>query len=270
MDISDKEFNNFRLDNIALNKVIFALNNIPDIVHKLLFKENSEVCKQYFSITLKLENSKINNIYHNLNDIEQYFNDDKLRYCFIRLNIITNTFHKMHHINCIIIDKINKTILFFEPRVTFLFDINDLINNLHTLININGYITLLPSDIGYNFLNKLQKYDMFCQTYTLFVYLLIINNNVNHKDYSIMFNTTITSQTICYLFYHIHKLLQQNNCQICDQPIIWKYPTNIIENMINIITLPSNNNINETNEVEMSSINIYEEDDMIIVNIEDD
>jgi hypothetical protein len=254
---NDPEFIKFKDNEVVLNKIIFALNNIPDIVHTLLFNE------KYFSITIKVNKYKITSVYHSLENIQEHLKSDN-RYIYIRLNIITNSTYKMHHVNCIIIDKKEKYILFFEPRVNFLFNIDDLIKELDALINIKDYKKLLPSDIGYNIFNRLQKYDAFCQTYVLFAYILIINNkDIHYTNFSTMFNSMDT-QSIGCLFYYINNLLENNNYNICDQPIIWKYPTNNLKNIFNMINIFSNNK-SEDQDIELSDMDIYEEGDLIFV-----
>lgn len=259
----DPEFIKFKTDDVELNKIIFALNNIPDIVHGLLFnkKDNSDVCQKYFSITIKLENSKIAELYHNLDNINEFLANDNIRFIYIRLNILTNSTGKMHHVNCIIIDKKSKYVLFFEPRNSLLFDVNELIDKIKDKIDIDPYTKLIPSDIGYNMFNKLQQYDAFCQTYVLFAYILVINNkDIQYTNYSTMFNSVITSQNIGHFYYHINKLLKINNYNICDQPIVWKFPTNIFN-----IMHPFGNNNTEGDEVEMSDIVVHEEDEFLII-----
>ena len=266
---NDPELIKYKTDDIALNKVMFALNNIPDIIHSLLFNNDTTVCQKYFSITIKLKNSKIIDLYDNLDNNEAYdinsmMDNDDIRYIYIRLNILINLPSKMHHVNCIIIDKKNKHVLFFEPRNNLLFDINDLSIRIKDKIDISHYTKLTPSDIGYNVFNKLQQYDAFCQTYVLFAYLLIINNkDIHYTNYSTMFNSIINPQNIGYFYYHINNLLKINNYNICDQPVVWKYPTNIFNIMYPFRN--NNNNIEINDELEMNDIVINEEDEFLIV-----
>lgn len=260
---NDTLFDDFKNNDIEVNKIIFALNNVPDIIHQLLFTENY-ICNQYYFITLKMNPSKIINVHHNLSNITNDLIDDKIRYIYIRINIITDT--QMHHVNCIVIDKKNKYILLFEPQVSFVYDPNIILSLLDAFIELKSYKTIFPSDVGYNMFNKLQRYDTYCQTYVLFIFVLIVyNQHIHYKDFSKLFNTNITTETIGYFLFYIYKILKNSNCSICTQPVLWNYPCNI-NNIIKTIDLYFNKNINKNN-IDVQNITVIDQDDFTVVEL---
>lgn len=241
-DIGEIENNNnfakFKSNDVTLNKVIFALNNLPDKVHTLLFCNSKEVCTKFYSITIKLSSKEIIGLHNNLDTIDDHLHDNNIKYIFIRINIIA-TQYVINHVNCIIIDKKTKYILFFEPKVEFTFDIKQFTNLFDELVKLpKDYIKLYPKDIGYNYYNRLQSYDAFCQSYVLFAFILVISNSdVETQNYSLMFNTIITANNLGYLLFHISNLLEQDGCEICMQDEIWSFPTNKTKNIFNIMNL---------------------------------
>ena len=259
---NDYEFEEFKKNDIELNKIIFALNNIPDIVHSLIFREPS-VCVKYYFITLKLNPSKIIDVFHNLDDINDNFIDENVQYIYIRINIISKSLNNtnMHHVNCIVIDKLKKYVLFFEPRLTFMFDTDVLISLVDTFMDLSLYNKIFPPDIGYNMFNKLQRYDTYCQTYVIFIFALIIyNQHVSYKDYYNLFNKSITTTNIGYFLFHIYKTLKECNYDICIQPLIWNYPGHNVTSIFKILNLYLNQN-NDTNDTELNNITIDDQSD---------
>lgn len=263
-ELDNEKFIQFKNDTINLNKVIFALNNIPDIVHKELFKNNFEVNKQYYSITIKLLSSEAVDIYHNIQNINDDIDDINTRYIFIRINLLQpKTFYNsMNHVNCIIIDKAKNIILIFEPQVKLRYDVDILKNLLNEFItNINHYEILLPEDIGYSYYNRLQKYDIFCQTYVVFAFILYIyNNNLKVSKLSMLFNTVITKYSTEYFLFYIYNLLESNNYELNNTTNIWNHPTSTLTNIFNIFKY-NNTNINQ----EVNLVHFEEDNDMIIV-----
>lgn len=261
----DELFNNFKGSDIELNKTIFALNNIPDIIHKILFTDYY-ICEKYYYITLKLNPSKIIDVYHNLIDINDSFLDDKIKYIYIRVNVITKTSYKnMQHVNCIIIDKNNKHILFFEPKLTFMYDVSVLTSLIDNCMDTSTYKKLFPQDIGYNILNQLQRYDTYCQTYVIFIFSLIIHNQaIEYKDYHQMFNKSITTKNIGYYLFNIYRKLREYNYEICIQPLIWNYPDST--NIFKTLKLYFNKN-DDTKEEKINNIVIEYESDFTMVSI---
>lgn len=228
----DKDFNVFKDNDIAINKVVFALNNLPDKIHQIISNNDSRICSKYFYITLALNMGEINDIVHNLDDIEQYNN---FEYIFIRVNI--NTQNVINHVNCIIIDNRKSNIIFFEPKITFIYNVKQLLAFISTHIKTDKYKYIFPKDMGY-MCHQLQYYDAFCQTYVLFAFLLIVNNaKIDACEYSNMFDTVITLENMGKFLHHINLQLEKNNCNICEQNIIWSYPTKRVKNIMNILHL---------------------------------
>ena len=269
---NNDEFMIFKNNDIDINKVIFALNNLPDKIHNLLFNGNSEICNKYFYITIKIQNKKIIDLSHNLDDINDYLdNSNNTRYIFIRVNIINTLQNIMQHVNCIIIDKVKKYILFFEPKFEFSYNIDELEKVIDELVNLHNYSKIFPQDIGYNYYDRLQFYDAFCQSYVLFVFIIITNNElIDAANYSLMLNKIITYENLGYMLYHINTLLKQSGYEICEQKIIWSFPTKKTQNMLNIIHLFLNNykqkqQIDKSNELEIET---EIDEDFIIINIQ--
>ena len=228
------EFQAFKKDNLSINRVIFAMNNIPDIIHELLFKQ------KYYHITLKLQLGQPE-LTHNLDGIHEDFENEEISHIYIRINIIIHD-NPMHHVNCVVIDRSKQFILLFEPQVEFKYNVIMIYELLNKYINMDYYRILLPIDIGYTNDNKLQGYDAYCQSYVILAYmLLIINKNVSPSDYSKMFNTVITLKNIGYLLYYVHLVLINNKYNIGSPQEIWTFPTNKLETIVNIITYYYNN-----------------------------
>ena len=122
----------------------------------------------------------------------------------------------MNHVNCIVIDKDRKYILYFEPVAVVRVNASKIFNILcNTCNELKEYDALLPSDIGYTFYNRLQRYDNFWQTYILYIYFLIIENtDVKPKDFSSLFNTVITSKNIDYFIYFISDVINKNGINL--------------------------------------------------------
>lgn len=272
---NDIEFNVFKHNDKEVNKVIFALNNLPENVHVVLFKNDNTICNKFYYITIKIKNKEIDELFHNIDTINDSFENNNIRYILIRINIIDNTNNIMNHVNSIIIDKSDKYILFFEPKVTFIYDIEKftkIVDDIFiNIVDIQSYKKLYPETIGYNSFNKLQNYDAFCQTYILFTYIMVtLNETVKPENFSLMFNATITSKNLGYLLFHINKLLKNNNLDICDQAPIWSFPTNKTKNMLNLLHLFFNKSESLTNKIideEINKLSIIEdeEEDIIII-----
>lgn len=267
--MNDADFNKFKNNN-EINKIIFALNNLPDNIHKLLFNNFSNVCQKYYFIAIKLNNNQISEMSHNLEDINIYLQNNEINFIYIRLNIIISS--KINHVNCVIIDKKQKYILFFEPKCSFLFNISNFIIKLNDIIDFSDFNNIFPVDLGYNSFNCLQKYDAFCQTYVLFIYLLIITNeNIPYKNFHNMFNSIITYENMGYFLFNIGKLLKLNKYEICDQSELWCYPTNKTKNFFNLINLFFNVNEKDKGKeiiaYETNNLNIEDNDDLLLIDV---
>lgn len=223
-----EEFERFKRDRCSINKVIFAMNNIPDVIHNLLFSQ------RYYHITIKLQLGQPE-LTHNLDMIYEDFDDDEITHTYIRINIIIPD-NPMQHVNCVIIDRSKKYMLIFEPQVEFKYNVILIYELLSKYIDTKYYRFLLPVDIGYNGDNKLQGYDAYCQSYVILAYMLaIVNKSVQPSEFSKMFNMLITFRNIGYLLFYINILLNQHNYDIGTPQEIWTFPSNKLETIINLI-----------------------------------
>lgn len=261
----EESFHEYKNNNKLINKTMFALNNMPNEIYNLLFSQTLNISKNYYNI--RLEQNK--NIYHNLELLKDDMLNTDIEYIFIRLNII-NSEKFINHVNGIIINKNKKYVLIYEPKVELLFERSFLEKNLIDSTTIlNEYKFIYAEDIGYNIYTKMQGYDLFCQTYVLFVFILItLNDDINYQNYKQMFDAIITYKNLGYLLYHIDTLLQKNNYIICDQLELWSYPTHRFQNISNMLHFFFHNNEKEENCINenIENINIIEENDMYIVN----
>lgn len=267
----EPEFHNFKIKTIDINKVMFALNNLPNVIHELLFKHRQDVCHHYYYITLnRNQNNEIIDIFHNIGDIKDQILNDEIKYIYIRINIvnINKKNNQMDHINCIICDKIHKTILIFEPKTKFTYDVNIIMDILNQSMDIKEYKILLPEkDIGYNSHHSLQKYDAYCQTYVLLVFVLIIHNSqMPFEKYSSLFNCAITYKNIGYFLFTIHQLLKENKIDICYHRTIWSYPTDHFSSIWTLVNYfyKSNEELDLEPEIVMRTENGIEIVDLII------
>lgn len=243
-------FDNTIIQEYDINKTIFAINNMPDIIHKILF-ESSQISPNYYYIRLNIKSNEIN---HNLTLDKDIENKD-IRYIFIRLNLI-NEDQYFHHVNGIYIDKIKKYILVFEPKFELSFD-KSIIENLFN----NDYKFLYAEDIGYTNNRRMQNHDLFCQTYVLFSFILIIyNNDISYTEYYKMFSTVINSKNIDHMLYWINNILIKNNYEICEQPELWS--CNKFKNINNMIKYILNKKLEKE---DISNLNIIEKDDITII-----
>lgn len=270
----DDDFQLFKDNDIEINKVIFTLNNLPDKVHSLLFRENSEICSEYFHVTIQLQYKEIKNISHNLANLSSHLTDNSIRYVFIRVNVIDASHKLMDHVNCIIIDKKKKYILFFEPKFDFMYDVNDLTLFIDKTVDIKDYSKIFPKDIGYSYYNRLQSYDIFCQSYVIFVFSVIINNDIDDVgSYATILNNIITHENLGYMLYYINTLLKESGYDICEQKILWSFPTKKTQNILNIMRLYFNNYNKKitdntiNNMIEDTDIDLEMDEDFVIVNV---
>src|SRR3990172_3238792 len=71
----DEGFRQFKT-NGDVNKVIFALNNLPEVVHRLLFEGNNRVAPKYFHLTMKFNGGELLEVFHNLDALKDYLESD--------------------------------------------------------------------------------------------------------------------------------------------------------------------------------------------------
>jgi hypothetical protein len=154
-------------------------------------------------------------------------NDNNIRFIYFRVNILKKkiTSSIINHVNCIVIDKKRRFILYFEPTVIIRFNykpiVRMLVNSSPKLLN---FAFLTPKKIGYNVYNRLQKYNHFCQTYVLYIYCLILENrDVEPQNFSKLFNNIITLQNINYFLFFINRILEENGTNLNSLKIDYKY-----------------------------------------------
>lgn len=241
-----KEFKQYKTD-----KVIYILNNLPSKVYNILYNKYDNVSDRYFQIILTKNNGEYDISHCKMVDFDNVLKDNLIRYVYIRVNLDDNKY--INHVNCIVIDKIKKYILYFEPTVHIRFNLNKIKVLLSNIADINDYQFIIPNDIGYNSFNGLQKFDNYCQTYILYIFCLILENkNVEPNNFRRMFNSVINKQNIEYFWYYIYNMLINDGFNIDDLEINHH---NDNHNDYH------NNNINKNIE-----ISIFIEDDYLLIN----
>jgi len=212
VELSKDEYN---LDKKTERHIIFALNNIPEIVHEKLFKDYSDVSRNYHQVTFKKNNGVYEPASSQLATLSLDMHNNSIRFVFIRVNLI-KSLRKMNHVNCVIVDKRRKFVLYFEPMVVVRIDTVELFDILLKFSDkFIGYNFLVPNDIGYNIYNRLQRYDNYCQTYILYVYCLILENqDVKPNEFSSMFNTVISARNIKCFLYYVHRVLMDGGIDV--------------------------------------------------------
>lgn len=243
-------------NNYDINKTIFALNNMPDIIHNLLFENDINVASNYYYIRLDIVNKTID---HNLDLLKNDIDNDNIKYIFIRLNLVNCKY--FNHVNGIYINKSKYYTLIFEPKYELIYNPLELESLLKNYTN--NYQFIYAKDIGYTIYNRMQSYDLFCQTYVLFSFLLIVLNDgeINYENYCEMFSSVITPKNVEYLLYHIDNLLKKNNYDICNQPELWVQPNDKFNEIKNVIRFIFNNK----KEEDISNLNICEEDGLVMI-----
>ena len=244
------EFRLFKQDSVELNKVMFAMNNMPADVHYLLFSNMPDVCQKHYTIVLD------KTISSNLDSLPDNFADVRIKYIFIRINLPT-------HVNCVVIDKNRRHVILFDPQVEFRYDPQVIIEHLDTLIDMAGYKILVPRDLGFGLLNRLQYFDMYCQTYIVMTFLAIVSNpGVDYKDYSTMLNTIITNRNMGYFLFDLHTRLKNSGYVIGPQQNIWAFPTNSVRNILQPITFTK-----QPDEYTLDGISMTDLGDMTVVDL---
>lgn len=207
-------YEDFTRSNEEVNKALFVLNNNLHYIMKKLFEKNSNVSKYYHQMSYSAESGNVLKLNFEYDDINTYLskfkldiNDPNIRYVFVKVNLFNNTLLPfMNHVNCIIVDKEKKHIMFFEPKYHLQLNaFQEIEERLKPYIdNFDDYVILLPESIGYTPFNRLQKFDAYCQSYILYIYVLLVQNEVSHEEYAEMFNSTISSTNLQYFLFYIH------------------------------------------------------------------
>lgn len=205
----------YKLDKRTEKAIVFALNNIPGVVHQHLFKDYPDVSQNYHQITFKKDNGIYEPASSQLAMLSNDMHNESIRFVFIRVNLI-KSLKKMNHVNCVIVDKRRKFLLYFEPMVVVRIDTIELFDILSKFSDkFIGYSLLVPIDIGYNVYNRLQRYDNYCQTYILYVYCLILENrDVKPAEFSSMFNAVISAENVRCFLYYVHKVLTDGGIDV--------------------------------------------------------
>lgn len=230
------EFTNFKNSTEEFSKLIFILNNFPENVYNIVFSkyDPKHICQKYYIIKLiKSKDEKDYTVcYSNLDDIQS--NVDST-FIYIRVELYDHNIKgTINHVNSIIINNSTKVILFFEPQTYLKYNKDELI----FLIGLENYTFIEPQDIGYSIFNRLQTFDCFCQTYILYVFILIVDNpHVEYKEYSKMFNSIITTKNIGYFLFYLYMELKTLDIDIQTFSTGWYFPKNGFNKLLNTLRL---------------------------------
>jgi len=211
VDVSKNQYSLFFRTTRSID-IINALDNIPYIIHKLLFENDNEISSDYFQIYLIRKDKYFTVGHYSLNNLEENINNNNIRFIFIRLNLITNKI--INHVNCLIIDKINKRIYVFEPQHKLKFNI-DILKSIDEFNCFLDYDFIEPIRMG----NKIiQKNNFYCQTYVLMAYYLITKfyDYVDYTEYYDFLKKYMSNKYLAMFLIYIDKLLEENNILIGD------------------------------------------------------
>ena len=214
-DIISQDVDKFR--KTSVNKVIYVLNNLPSKIFSLIFDRYKHVSNEYFQITMSKINNKYVVTHQQLIGFGNVMNDSDVRYLYIRINLVNKKGkYNMNHVNCIVIDKEMRYILYFEPTCYVQINVKYLANLLFEITPVlSDYTILLPKDLGYSYINRLQYFDNYCQTYILYIFCLILENpHIDTNKYSELFNSIITEQNVLRFLQYIDGLLTNNGMDV--------------------------------------------------------
>lgn len=190
-------------DIVLFNKILFVINNFPNVVHEILFSHYNYVSPTFYE--MNLNNNEIT--HNNINRIFlQDMVDMNIRYLFVRINIRNNGY--MDHVNCMIVDKYQNVILVYEPQYKMKYNIDIIkifMKEVFDELNITEYQYITSSDLGFGFFNSLQKYDYFCQTYILLIYMIIVKfHNILDSNFH-LFCSEITYEKMEHFYSYLLK-----------------------------------------------------------------
>ncbi len=219
-----EEFQQFQTDDVEFSKAIFALNSMPEDVFWILFNDHTEIAQTHMHIYLTKNNGHYRCTHHTLESLDVEIDNPTVRYIYIRVNLVNaNRKYGLDHVNCLIIDKERKYVLVFEPKSALQYSVMGIKRLLGP--SVESYDFLTPNDIGFKYLNRLQKFDSFCQTYVMFTFYLIIqNSDVAPEDYHIMLNRCITDKSVGQFLFVLWNLCKTSGMDINTVPVIWPYP----------------------------------------------
>lgn len=227
--IQSQNFEEYKSDsnvNYCINNVLYKINNFPEMVHNQLYG-------YYYYINIM--NGII--IDHNLTDIDlSLFNDNDI--IFVRVNIID----KMH-INCLLIDINKKEIILIDPNYSYYYNKNIIyfcvLDTFLTFnINIDDYIFITNSTLQIdNFSNSIQKFNMFCQLYSMLFYEIIKDNRTcDYVEYGDIIKKYTTNEFLGLYSYILNEQLMNI---IINKPIkmIAYYPNKILLNLYTFLKI---------------------------------
>jgi len=245
------EYEEFKKDDCKVGKVIYCLNNFPKMIHDTMIKTLScanynNMSETFYSISVYNKNNIISYNFENFYNNNENFISDlcnmNVRFIMIRIEERNSM---LGHVTAIIIDKKKSYLLFFDPKNNIKYDIqqfNFIIDIINTVTE-KKYKILTSWDIGYSQGTRLQGINFYCQTYILYVYLIVVCNiNVCYTDFKNMFNSLITTKTITLLLYFLYRSIEKNPTVI---NIAYEFPciSNTFMNIYNSISFIVRNNI---------------------------
>lgn len=268
--IDDIELDDDFINNkIEFSKIINSINNNPQLVHNILVDKYDYIFPEYFKITITFHENGFITLEQNdeiYDHMERCLDNNNIRFIYIGVQLVSNTF--INHMNCIIIDKKQKYVLYFEPKVFLKINIDAIRNFIEQWDEMKHFEVIEPKDIGYGFFNALQHFDFYCQTYVILAFLLIINNeDTEYKNFSKLFNLNINNEIIGKFIYYIKQNYDKNNIIPGDPVIIWNYPKNTFVKYYNCIMIASGNNYKKKllDEIDTSKIKEDTLDDFIVI-----
>jgi len=231
-DIDD--YNKFISNDIIYSKTVFCLNSLSSVIFPIIF--------QYF------QNVSLNNYVLQILDSQMYFNEFykqnilndltniNIRFIYIRVTIKNNyslfsKFNYINHVNCIIIDKQEKIIFIIEPKIKLKYRIDKIVNILCDNNKLDNFDIITLNDFGYQINKPIQKNDIFCQTYILLIFYLIVHYpDIKYNNYKDLFDL-ISKNTISKFLFIINKgiINETINIDFTDYPIIWGHSNNFIK-----------------------------------------
>lgn len=250
--IDKEELRNFKHDGKKVGQVIGSLSIYPNLIYPIVLNELDfpHVSNNVYSINIKPTKKNfgykldLSNIKANMENLVSDLYDDDVRFIMIRL-IEGGAF--IDHVSCIIVDKIKKYILFFDSKNNIQYDVGkfsfviDIINNANRKVgDVLQYQVLLPKDIGYGNYTSLQGYNHYCQTYILYILMLVANNpDIEFRHLKQLFDAKITTKKLGLFLFGIHKKIK-NNESLKNFEYQSVYPSNTIINFINSVTFMMN------------------------------
>jgi len=196
--------NNTNNIDILCKKMISIINHYPILVHDVLSSMYSNVYPNYLYINIECIDGNINVFDTNfIVNNGKYFN---YRYVYVRINIYSEI--KTNHVNCAIIDNVNRYVLIFEPKYRLLYDTNIITD----IIQLDNYTILTSCDIGFNIINRLQNFDNYCQTYCLMTLHTILENvDISYNNYALMLNNVINYNNMINYWKNMYQYIKIGN-----------------------------------------------------------